>query len=241
MSDNDSRWMFRALALAIAIAIWLPASFCPRLSEMTTPQSEEDVRARLTISDNERLTVLSFEPGEVTVRIRASDELIDQVELDQTRVRVPLPEDVFAGGPYAGPRQVEVVLTPEDVVPPSEDIEVLSVMPDRPVLNVDEEISVAVPVQVAWVGEPIGGFGVDYENVRIEPSLVTVRGARSEINKLQYAVAGPVNLDARGLDFTESQVRVRFASDQVRVVSPTVVDVFVPMVSRQPQSPGAGS
>lgn len=237
MSENGSRWMFRALAVVIAVGIWLPASFCPRLREMTTPPSEENVEAvRLTIPDHEGLTVLSFEPEGVNVRIRGNDELIASLELDQIRVQVPLPENVIAGGPYSGPREVEVVLAAEDVVLPDEEVEVLSVTPDRLVLTVDEEISVAVPVQVAWIGEPIGGFSVDDENVRIEPRTVTVQGARSEINKLEFALAGPIDLAGRGLDFTARQVRVRFASEHVRVEFPTIVDVFVPMISRPPQA-----
>ena len=236
VSESGGRWMFRALAVVIAVGIWLPASFCPRLREMTTPPSETNVVARLTVPDHERLTVLSFEPEGVQVRIRGADELIASLDLDQVRVQVPVPEDALAGGPYSGPREVEVVLAAEDVVLPAEEVEVVSVTPDRLVLSVDEEISVAVPVQVAWIGEPIGGISVDDENVRIEPPMVTVQGARSEINKLGVALAGPIDLTGRGLDFTDRQVRVRFASEHVRVESPTIVDVFVPMVSRQPQT-----
>ena len=241
MSENGNRWTFRALAVVIAIGIWLPASFCPRLREMTTPPIEANVAGRLTIPDHERLTVLSIEPEGVQVRIRGNDELIDSLELDQVRVQVPLPDDVFGGGPYSGPREVEVVLAAEDVVLPDDQVQVVSVTPDRLVLSVDEEISVAVPVQVAWIGEPIGGISVDDENVRITPEAVTVQGARSEINKLEFALAGPIDLTGRGLDFTARQVRVRFASEHVGVQFPTIVDVFVPMISRLPQSSGAGS
>lgn len=241
MSESGNRWIFRALAVVIAVAIWLPASFCPRVREMTTPPIEESVEARLTIPDHERLTVLSFEPRGVEVRIRGNDERIDALELDQIRVQVPLPDDVFGGAPYSGPREVEIVLSVEDVVLPDEEVEVVSVTPDRLSLRVDEEISVSVPVQVEWIGEPIGGVSVDLDNVRIEPGAVTVQGSRSEINKLEYALAGPVDITGRGLDFTAPQVRVRFASEHVRVEFPTIVDVFVPMVSRQPQGAGAGN
>ncbi len=241
MSENGNRWTFRALAVVIAIGIWLPASFCPRLREMTTPPIEANVAGRLTIPDHERLTVLSIEPEGVQVRIRGNDELIDSLELDQVRVQVPLPDDVFAAGPYSGPREVEVVLAAEDVVRPDDQVQVVSVTPDRLTLRVDEEILVSVPVQVDTIGEPIGGVSVDYDNVRIEPPLVTVRGSRSEINKLEVAVAGPVDITGRGVDFTAAQVRVRFNSEHVQVEFPTIVDVFVPMVSRQPQSSGAGN
>ena len=152
-----------------------------------------------------------------------------------------MPDDVFAAGPYSGPREVEVVLAAEDVVRPDDQVQVVSVTPDRLTLRVDEEILVSVPVQVDTIGEPIGGVSVDYDNVRIEPPLVTVRGSRSEINKLEVAVAGPVDITGRGVDFTAAQVRVRFNSEHVQVEFPTIVDVFVPMVSRQPQSSGAGN
>ena len=241
MSESGNRWTFRALAVVIAIGIWLPASFWPRLREMTTPPSEENVQARLTVPDHERLTVLSFEPARVDVRIRGTDERIASLDLDQVRVQVPLPGDVFVGGAYNGPRIVEIDLAPEDVLLPDEEVEVVSVIPDRLTLRVDEEILVSVPVQVDTIGEPIGGVSVDYDNVRIEPPLVTVRGSRSEINKLEVAVAGPVDITGRGVDFTAAQVRVRFNSEHVQVEFPTIVDVFVPMVSRQPQPSGAGN
>jgi len=169
MRESGNRWTFRALAVVIAIGIWLPASFCPRLREMTTPPIEANVAGRLTIPDHERLTVLSIEPEGVQVRIRGNDELIDSLELDQVRVQVPLPGDALAGGPYSGPWEVEVVLAGEDVVLPDDQVEVVSVTPDRLVLSVDEEISVAVPVAVEWIGEPIGGISVDDDNVLITP------------------------------------------------------------------------
>ena len=241
MRESGNRWTFRALAVVIAIGIWLPASFCPRLREITTPPIEANVAGRLTIPDHERLTVLSIEPEGVQVRIRGNDELIDSLELDQVRVQVPLPGDAFAGGPYSGPWEVEVVLAGEDVVLPDDQVEVVSVTPDRLVLSVDEEISVAVPVAVEWIGEPIGGISVDDENVLITPETVTVQGARSEINRLEFALAGPIDLTGRGLDFTARQVRVRFASEHVRVEFPTIVDVFAPMIERRPQTSGAGN
>ena len=228
MSDVRERWVLRALAVAIAVGIWLPASFCPRLREMTTPPIEERIEARVTIPDDEQMIVLD-ELDSVSVRIRGTEDLIGSLARDQIRVQVPLGETVFDGTSYGGPRTIEVVLSAEDVVRP-EGIEVVSLEPDRLSLNVDEEISRSVPVRADFVGEPIGVVRLDRDNVVIAPPTVIVRGARSEINMEQRAVAGPVDIGGRGVPF-DIEVRVRFESPHVQVVTPTHVTLTVPLVS----------
>ncbi len=251
MSESSSRWAFRALAVSIAVGIWLPASFCPRLLEMTVPPIEDSVQARVTTEDHDQMVVLGSpilgspeDPREeLFILIRGSEDAIASLNRDQIRVRVPLGENLFGGATYGGPRQVDVILSTENVVLPegAEGIEVVSLSPEQLTLTLDEEVSVQVPVQVETRGEPIGGFTVDYDNVRIVPALATVRGSRSEINRLGYARAGPIDIDGRGLGFVEEQARVRFESDYVVVEFPTFVSVEVPMIEgRQPQS-GAGS
>ncbi len=251
MSESSSRWAFRALAVSIAVGIWLPASFCPRLLEMTVPPIEDSVQARVTTEDHDQMVVLGQpvlgspeDPREeLFILIRGSEDAIASLNRDQIRVRVPLGENLFGGATYGGPRQVDVILSTENVVLPegAEGIEVVSLSPEQLTLTLDEEVSVQVPVQVETRGEPIGGFTVDYDNVRIVPALATVRGSRSEINRLGYARAGPIDIDGRGLGFVEEQARVRFESDYVVVEFPTFVSVEVPMIEgRQPQS-GAGS
>lgn len=252
MSESRNRWAFRALAVAIAVGIWVPASYCPRLRDMTVPPFEESVQvARVNYEDHDQMVVLGSpilgspeDPKErLSVQLKGSEDAMDSLNRDQIRVQVPLGENLFGGATYSGPRQVAIILSTEDVVLPedADGIEVVSLTPEQLTLTLDEEISVQVPVQVDWRGEPIGGVSVDYDNVRIEPRLATVEGSRSEINRLGYALAGPIDIDGRGVDFVEEQARVRFESDSVVVEFPTFVSVEVPMIQGlQPQS-GAGS
>ena len=252
MSESRSLWAFRALAVLIAIGIWLPASYCPRLRDVTETPIEGSVQVvQVNYEDHDQMVVLGSpilgspeDPKEtLSVQIRGSEDAMASLNRDQIRVQVPLGENLFGGATYSGPRQVAIILSTEHVVLPAdaEGIEVLSVTPEQLTLTLDEEISLQVPVQVDWRGEPIGGFSVDYDNVRIEPRLATVEGSRSEINRLGYALAGPIDVDGRGVDFVEEQARVRFESEDVVVEFPTFVRVEVPMIQGpQPQS-GAGS
>lgn|GEM_PF-1891776 len=246
MSESGNRWAFRTLAALIAVGVWLPASFCPRVREMTEPPVEESVRARVTTEDHDQMVVLGSpiigtpeDPKEeLSVLIRGSEDAIESLNRDQIRVQVPLGENLFGGTTYGGPRQVAIILSTEHVVLPedAEGIAVVSLTPEQLTLTLDEEISAQVPVQVAWAGEPIGGFSVDHDNVRIEPPQATVQGSRSEINRLGYALAGPIDTDGRGVDFVVEQARVRFESDDVVVEFPTFVRVEVPMIEApQPQ------
>ncbi len=243
MSDSGNRWAFRALAVTIAVGIWLPASFCPRLREVTVPPIEESVEARVTIPDHPEMIVLGAPTDDVFVHVRGSEGAIASLDRDRIRVLVPLRENIFEGRFYGGPRDVEVILAAEDVVLPSdaEGIRVVSLTPDRLMLTVDEEISDLVPVEVDFVGEPIGGSRIDHDGVRIDPEIIQVRGSRSEITLKKMARAGPVDIGGRGLDFVAEQVRVRFDSEYVQVVAPTFVRIAVPMITeQQPQSSGAG-
>ncbi len=248
MSGRRDRWAFRALAALIAVGVWLPASFCPRVREMTVGPIQESVQvARVNYEDHDRMVVVGAptlgtrdDPKEaLLVLIRGNEAAVESLNRDRIRVQVPLGENLFGGPTYGGPREVEVILTTENVVLPddAEGIEVVSITPERLTLTLDEEVSVQVPVQVEeWRGEPIGGFVVDHDNVRIVPARATVRGARSEINRLGYALAGPIDIDGRGLGFVEEQTRVRFESESVVVESPTFVRVEVPMIEgREPQ------
>ena len=247
MSEGRDRWAFRALAALIAVGVWLPASFFPRLQEMTGRPIEESVQvARVNYEDHDRMVVVGSptlgspeDPKEeLLVQIRGSEDAVAALNQDRIRVQVPLGENLFGGPIYGGPREVEVILTTENVVLPddAEGIEVISLTPEELTLTLDEEVSAQVPVHVdRWRGEPIGGFIVDYDNVRIVPDRATVRGARSEINKFGYALAGPIDIDGRGLGFVEEQVRLRFESESVVVEFPTFVRVEVPMIEgREP-------
>lgn len=248
MSESRSRWAFRALAALIAVGVWLPASFIPRVRDMTERPTLESVQvARVNYEDHDRMVVVGSptlgsldDPKEaLSVQIRGSEDAIESLNRDRIRVQVPLGENLFGGTTYGGPREVEVILTTENVVLPddAEGIEVVSLTPERLILTLDEEVSVQVPVQVEeWRGEPIGGFVVDHDNVRIVPDRATVRGARSEINRLGYALAGPIDIDGRGLGFVQEQARLRFESESVVVEFPTFVRVEVPMIEgREPQ------
>lgn len=248
MSESRNRWAFRALAALIAVGVWLPASFFPRVRDMTERPIEESVQvARVNYEDHDQMVVVGSptlgsldDPKEVlSVQIRGSEDAVESLNRDRIRVQVPLGDNLFGGPTYGGPREVDVILTTENVVLPddAEGVEVVSITPDQLTLTLDEEVSFQVPVQVAeWRGEPIGGFVVDHDNVRIVPDRATVRGARSEINRLGYALAGPIDIDGRGLGFVEEQARLRFESESVVVEFPTFVRVEVPMIeAREPQ------
>ena len=247
MSESRDRWAFRALAALIAVGVWLPASFFPRVRDMTERPIEESVQvARVNYEDHDQMVVVgsptlgsSDDPKEaLSVQIRGSEDAVESLNRDRIRVQVPLGDNLFGGPTYGGPREVDVILTTENVVLPddAEGIEVVSITPEQLTLTLDEEVSFQVPVQVdEWRGEPIGGFVVDHENVRIVPDRATVRGARSEINRLGYALAGPIDIDGRGLGFVEEQARLRFESESVVVEFPTFVRVEVPMIEgREP-------
>ena len=248
MSENGNRWAFRALAALIAVGVWLPASFFPRVRDMTERPTLETVQvARVNYEDHDRMVVVGSptlgspdDPKDaLQIQVRGSEDAVESLNRDRIRVQVPLGENLFGGPAYGGPREVEIILTTENVVLPddAEGIEVVSLTPEQLTLTLDEEVSAQVPVQVAeWRGEPIGGFVVDHENVRIVPDRATVRGARSEINRLGYALAGPIDIDGRGLGFVAEQVRLRFESESVVVEFPTFVRVEVPMIEgREPQ------
>jgi len=235
MAGNSSReipslWPLRAIALAIALLLWLFSSLLPRLANL----SEKEVAVSLSyaVTPDNMIADTSRRPSEVTVRIRGTEDVIGPVGNESIRVTVPLPERIEPG------IATEVFLSPENAVAP-EGVEIISFSPASVMVLIDELDQVAVDIVPQFSGEPGAGLTLADVRATARPSRVLLSGPRSTVDGLTSVSTQPIDLSGRAIDFSE---QVGFDLDDYANVSarPDLVTIDVKLEADSTTAPGNG-
>ena len=83
-------------------------------------------------------------------------------------------------------------------------VEVLSVQPSAIDVQLERVARRQVPVQVSTTGEPLYGFGVGPNGVKVNPRVIEVSGPASQVRKVRNVRAAPIDLTG-----ADSDLRVR--------------------------------
>ena len=229
MSDQQSLWPLRLLAVVIAAALWLTTSFVPRIQELRVTTIQREVEATVSYRTPEGFVILNPEQT-VTVNVRGPEEEIFALTSDSVDVAIPFPENAVPG-------PIEAAITSENVtVPPG--IDVVDIVPSTLSLLIDRRVRRMVPVQVEYRGEPLVGFRVDEENSTAIPPEVQVDGPQQQVDNVR-TVTALVDVTNRARNF-ESQVATSTDNSYVRVLQPNLITVQVRMVAVDGSTNGVG-
>ncbi len=219
MSDQQSLWPLRLLAVVIAVALWLTISFLPRLQELQVETVQREIEATVSYRTPDGFVILNPEQT-VTVNVRGREADVLAMTSDSVGVAIPFPENVEPG-------RIEAPIVAENVTLP-QGVNVVDIVPSTLALLIDYRSRKMVPVQPRWSGEPLVGFRVDRDSSYVVPAEVEISGPKTEVDSV-FQVIAEVNVDGRGLPELSVQVAPVTNNEFVRVVQPRLVTVEVRM------------
>lgn len=223
MTHAAGKWALRVLAVVAALAVWFSASFAKR-----EHQSEKMIDAAVTY--NPPRGVMILDPIQtVKVRLRGPDRMI--------RTLAPQVVDVVVTITRTEPGAIEVPILADQILRP-EGLSVRGIDPNSLTLRLDREQVRELPVMPRLVGEPAGGAVPLLPVAR--PARVQISGPQSIVSSLTAVTTSPISLDGRGLTF-EQEVSVVSPSPLVRILSPSIISVQVPMSNPGPSAGAAES
>src|SRR3990170_3857853 len=210
-----------AVSLALAFALWV------FVTDTENPERTDFFAGAIAVEPvnvPQGLAVASLSDSSVSVRVRAPEDIWDELTTENFRVTVDL----------SGVSAREATVTVRVSVQGERSLKVVEVSPPRVQVVLEPVTTKIVPVRVKLVGAPPAGF--EPTPARTRPEQVTASGPESLINLLAEAVAD-VNLT--GLRVTLKQVvplvpRDSRGGDIGRVVlEPATAEVELPIVQRE--------
>ena len=210
-----------AVSLALAFALWV------FVTDTENPERTDFFAGAVPVEPVDvppGLAVASLSGAAVSVRIRAPDDVWDELTTENFQATVDL------SGVSAREATVTVVVSVRD----QRDVKIVEVSPPRVDVTLEPVATKIVPVTVKLVGAPPTGF--EPAPGRTRPEQVTASGPESLINLLAEAVAD-VNLT--GLRVSLDQAVTLVARDGRGgdlggvVLEPATVQVELPIVQRE--------
>jgi YbbR domain-containing protein len=202
------RWHLKALALALAFAVWV--------SVTGEGRGVLDFRVPVDVMLGTGATLAGTPPTNVTVRLRGPDSLLRRTDPYDLTIRVDLRD---APG---GERTVQ--LTPRHVAGVPHDLEVALIDPDRLRLTIAKKKRREVPVAPTIVGRPPRGYQI-YQAVA-RPEALLVEGPETKISAVTRLTTDPIHVDDRSEPFT-TRVGAVPEGGEIRVVDARPLDVTV--------------
>lgn len=224
MTESQSLWGLRLLALALAGLAWFTFS-----GEKREPQSEKVVEAAVRYDAPENYLLLDRIE---TVRITARGPLSKIRSLTAPFV------DVFVTLPEAEGEQ-QVTLGQDQVVLP-EGLQLVSVEPNVILVRLDRYATRVVSVEPDLQGEPAAGARV--VSFRVIPNNVVIAGPASRLAERDHVRTLPVDLTGHARTF-DQEVAVRPPEPLIRIQEQPTVNVIVELeipnigAADEPESP----
>lgn len=212
----------KAVSLVLACVVWFIVS-APRREQFR----ERIVSAPLSLVAMPNDLVITTEiPGSVAVRVRGRSAELRALTPQSLEVPVDLSWVQTAG-------EVEITLRPQRMnVPP--DLEVVSIVPNKVRFRIEQLRQRAVVIRPFLVGNPPAGFTVG--EATVEPRRALVSGPASQILKLSEVTTERIIMTGRTGTFVQN-VAVVADSPLVRVISPTMTQVTVPVLAEVGPNP----
>jgi YbbR domain-containing protein len=111
-------------------------------------------------------------------------------------------------------------------------VEVLAVQPSAIDVKLERLARREVPVQVSTTGEPMYGFGVGPNGLKITPRVVEVIGPARAVRKVRYVRAAPIDLTGADSDLRVRSRLLGVAGDHIKL-SVEEVEVAIKLDERE--------
>lgn len=175
----------KVIAGAMAVVAWLLVQGRPTAEEYATVQVDYVWPSDL---------VLDSDPvGQVLIKAVGPRSYLRELERRDLRYKIDL-VDMVAG-------ETTLYLTGMPVEDMPAGIEVVTISPSSLTFRFDERITVGLPVKVPTQGEV--AFGFEIEEIVIEPDVVTLSGAASDLEPLEEVSTRVLDLSGRDKEFVE--------------------------------------
>lgn len=217
----------KVIALALAITLWAFVS-APRLERAR----ERIVTAPLSLVGlSSNLAITTEIPATVEVRVRGRSSDLRALASQSVEVPVDLSWVQESG-------EVEITLRSQAVNTP-QDIEPVSVNPNRIRFRIERLRQRTVPIRPFLVGDPPAGYVVGEPTA--DPPFALVSGPASQVLKLSEVATERIIMTGRAATFVQS-VAVLAESPLVRVLSPLNTQVTVPVLAEVgPEAPATST
>lgn len=201
-------WPLVLLALGISLGLKLAVHEARQLTEMTitvpvryNPPSEAMIlnphdEVKVRVS-GQSSEIAELNPFNLEVEVSLTDDELGRIEITKDRMQVRTPVD----------------------------LEVVSIEPDRFILEVESLLRRPLPIRVVLTGEP--SAGASHGDPRVEPPTAKVVGPHSRVSRL-HELTATVSLNGHAITWKET-VTVISPDALVRVEEPRQVEVEVPM------------
>ncbi len=210
-------WLLKLLALAITFGLWLGVT-------------------GLTTNATKRLTVPLI--PNVANNAKITNNPITEVDIvisgDERKLKPMTGKDLVAALDLTSvqPGDRVVSLTPENVsVDLPQGVKLDEIQPRRIAVRLEAVEETELPVKPDITGKPADGFEI-YGEATVTPQRIRIRGPVNSLKLLQAVSTDPITVDGRKADFTERQVKIKVAAENM-TVSDTVVDVTVRIGERR--------
>lgn len=175
----------KVIAGAMAVVAWLLVQGRPTAEEYATVQVDYVWPSDL---------VLDSDPvGQVLIKAVGPRSYLRELERRDLRYKIDL-VDMVSG-------ETTLYLTGMPVQDMPAGIEVVTISPSSLTFRFDERITVGLPVKVPTQGEV--AFGFEIEEIVIEPDVVTLSGAASDLESLEEVSTRVLDLSGRDKEFVE--------------------------------------
>lgn len=158
----------------------------------------------------------------VSVRVRGPRDLVRNLTPSQLSVIADLTNK------EAGERVVQ--LRPDDVSLPEGGIQVIQVEPASLRLVLEPKVRKKVTVEAQYTGQLAAGL--EFYSAKIEPPVVEIEGAQSQLDKISRVLTETVNMSGRSASFRVA-VDVETPHPSLRVLTPEPVKIFVEIGERR--------
>lgn len=167
----------RILAVVLAVVLWFQVGL--NRGEVEVSRTFDNVPV-LVRNERQEITVVSFEPRQVSVTVRGQRQVMNALSPEQLQAFIDL------RGAEVGQFEFYVdVLVPRGV-------QWTEVRPETVSIRIEQRLELAFPVEIEMIGQPASGFVAG--SVESDVSEVIVRGPESAVSRVDRVV-GRVRID----------------------------------------------